>query len=170
MPKQPGSTDPTGAAVPVKAHFQKPRGCPAGLRVPALALMWPHANTRNPATLGGARAASGDAQLAGGSWEPYGQLDTIHSFCAFPPTAIMQTTARKNAWPLDKMCLTVDVTKKNKEDYGHPPREGACLHGLFMEGRPPRSAGKAMQGRRGLCFSLKSVFALCLLFLSICSH
>ncbi|EPQ11489.1 Dynein heavy chain 11, axonemal [Myotis brandtii] len=49
-------------------------------------------------------------------------------------TAIMQTTARKNAWPLDKMCLTVDVTKKNKEDYGHPPREGAYLHGLFMEG------------------------------------
>ncbi|XP_015413618.1 PREDICTED: dynein heavy chain 11, axonemal [Myotis davidii] len=49
-------------------------------------------------------------------------------------TAIMQTTARKNAWPLDKMCLTVDVTKKNKDDYGHPPREGAYLHGLFMEG------------------------------------
>uniref|UniRef100_A0A452RIN0 Dynein axonemal heavy chain 11 n=1 Tax=Ursus americanus TaxID=9643 RepID=A0A452RIN0_URSAM len=50
------------------------------------------------------------------------------------PTAIMQTMARKNGWPLDKMCLTVDVTKKTKEDYGHPPREGACLHGLVMEG------------------------------------
>ncbi|XP_076978309.1 dynein axonemal heavy chain 11 isoform X2 [Tamandua tetradactyla] len=49
-------------------------------------------------------------------------------------TAIMQTMARKNEWPLDKMCLTVDVTKKTKEDYGHPPREGAYLHGLFMEG------------------------------------
>uniref|UniRef100_A0A8C4MX94 Dynein axonemal heavy chain 11 n=1 Tax=Equus asinus asinus TaxID=83772 RepID=A0A8C4MX94_EQUAS len=49
-------------------------------------------------------------------------------------TAIMQTMARKNAWPLDKMCLTVDVTKKTKEDYGHPPREGAYLHGLLMEG------------------------------------
>ncbi|XP_019507533.1 PREDICTED: dynein heavy chain 11, axonemal [Hipposideros armiger] len=49
-------------------------------------------------------------------------------------TAIMQTMARKNEWPLDKMCLTVDVTKKTKEDYGHPPREGAYLHGLHMEG------------------------------------
>ncbi|XP_064146125.1 dynein axonemal heavy chain 11 isoform X1 [Loxodonta africana] len=49
-------------------------------------------------------------------------------------TAIMQTMARKNEWPLDKTCLTVDVTKKTKEDYGHPPREGAYLHGLFLEG------------------------------------
>ncbi|KAG5210204.1 hypothetical protein JEQ12_015398 [Ovis aries] len=49
-------------------------------------------------------------------------------------TAIMQTTARKNEWPLDKMCLTVDITKKTKDDYGHPPREGAYLHGLLMEG------------------------------------
>lgn len=47
----------------------------------------------------------------------------------------MQTMARKNEWPLDKMCLTVDVTKKTKEDYGHPPREGAYLHGLLMEGK-----------------------------------
>ncbi|XP_059027314.1 dynein axonemal heavy chain 11 [Mustela lutreola] len=49
-------------------------------------------------------------------------------------TAIMQTMARKNGWPLDKMSLTVDVTKKTKEDYGHPPREGAYLHGLVLEG------------------------------------
>ncbi|MEE6466367.1 hypothetical protein FKM82_006924 [Ascaphus truei] len=49
-------------------------------------------------------------------------------------TAIMQSMARKNEWPLDKMCLTVDVTKKTKDDYGHPPREGAYICGLFMEG------------------------------------
>ncbi|CAH6779586.1 Dnah11 [Phodopus roborovskii] len=49
-------------------------------------------------------------------------------------TAIMQTMARKNEWPLDRMCLTIDVTKKTKEDYGHPPREGAYLHGLHLEG------------------------------------
>uniref|UniRef100_A0A8C3IDJ0 Dynein axonemal heavy chain 11 n=1 Tax=Chrysemys picta bellii TaxID=8478 RepID=A0A8C3IDJ0_CHRPI len=48
--------------------------------------------------------------------------------------AIMQCTARKNDWPLDKMCLTVDVTKKVREDYGHPPREGAYICGLYMEG------------------------------------
>ncbi|XP_063777851.1 dynein axonemal heavy chain 11 isoform X2 [Pseudophryne corroboree] len=49
-------------------------------------------------------------------------------------TAIMQSMARKNEWPLDKMCLTIDVTKKMKDDFGHPPREGAYIHGLFMEG------------------------------------
>uniref|UniRef100_A0A803T5S7 Dynein axonemal heavy chain 11 n=1 Tax=Anolis carolinensis TaxID=28377 RepID=A0A803T5S7_ANOCA len=49
-------------------------------------------------------------------------------------TAIMQSMARKNNWSLDKMCLTTDVTKKSREDYGHPPREGAYICGLFMEG------------------------------------
>ncbi|NXA07649.1 DYH9 protein, partial [Sapayoa aenigma] len=49
-------------------------------------------------------------------------------------TAIMQTTARKNKWPLDKMTLQCDVTKKSREDFASPPREGAYVHGLFMEG------------------------------------
>ncbi|NXP52612.1 DYH17 protein, partial [Heliornis fulica] len=49
-------------------------------------------------------------------------------------TAIMQVTARKNKWPLDKMCLAVEVTKKNQEDVKAPPREGSYIHGLFMEG------------------------------------
>uniref|UniRef100_A0A4W3HQF7 Dynein heavy chain 9, axonemal n=1 Tax=Callorhinchus milii TaxID=7868 RepID=A0A4W3HQF7_CALMI len=49
-------------------------------------------------------------------------------------TAIMQAMARKNEWPLDKMCLQCDVTKKNREDFSSPPREGAYVHGLYMEG------------------------------------
>ncbi|XP_054832302.1 dynein axonemal heavy chain 9-like [Eublepharis macularius] len=49
-------------------------------------------------------------------------------------TAIMQSMARKNEWPLDKMTLQCDVTKKNREDFTSPPREGAYIHGLFMEG------------------------------------
>ncbi|XP_066292954.1 dynein beta chain, ciliary-like [Branchiostoma lanceolatum] len=49
-------------------------------------------------------------------------------------TAIMQSMARKNEWPLDKMCLQCDVTKKNREDFSSPPREGSYIHGLFMEG------------------------------------
>ncbi|XP_045472902.1 dynein beta chain, ciliary-like isoform X2 [Harmonia axyridis] len=49
-------------------------------------------------------------------------------------TAIMQQTARKNEWPLDKMCLLTDVTKKQKEEFTSAPREGAYVHGLFMEG------------------------------------
>ncbi|NWR46209.1 DYH9 protein, partial [Regulus satrapa] len=49
-------------------------------------------------------------------------------------TAIMQSTARKNRWPLDKMALQCDVTKKSREDFASAPREGAYVHGLFMEG------------------------------------
>ncbi|XP_059474542.1 dynein beta chain, ciliary-like isoform X3 [Neocloeon triangulifer] len=50
-------------------------------------------------------------------------------------TAIMQSTARKNEWPLDKMCLHFEVTKKHREDVARTgPREGAFVHGLFMEG------------------------------------
>lgn len=32
------------------------------------------------------------------------------------------------------MCLQCDVTKKNREDVSVPPREGAHIHGLYMEG------------------------------------
>ncbi|XP_069339362.1 dynein axonemal heavy chain 9 [Eulemur rufifrons] len=49
-------------------------------------------------------------------------------------TAIMQSMARKNQWPLDQMALQCDVTKKNREEFRSPPREGAYVHGLFMEG------------------------------------
>ncbi|KAJ8318719.1 LOW QUALITY PROTEIN: hypothetical protein KUTeg_003810 [Tegillarca granosa] len=49
-------------------------------------------------------------------------------------TAIMQQMARKNEWPLDRMALQCDVTKKSREDMAGPPREGAYVHGLFMEG------------------------------------
>ncbi|XP_050529246.1 dynein beta chain, ciliary-like [Daktulosphaira vitifoliae] len=49
-------------------------------------------------------------------------------------TAIMQNTARKMEWPLDKMCLQCDVTKKFKEEISVAPREGAMISGLIMEG------------------------------------
>uniref|UniRef100_A0A6Q2WZ44 Dynein axonemal heavy chain 17 n=1 Tax=Esox lucius TaxID=8010 RepID=A0A6Q2WZ44_ESOLU len=49
-------------------------------------------------------------------------------------TSIMQAMARRNEWPLDRMCLQCDVTKKNREDFSTPPREGAYIHGLYMEG------------------------------------
>lgn len=49
-------------------------------------------------------------------------------------TAIMQSIARKNEWPLDQMALQCEVTKKNREEFRSPPREGVYIHGLFMEG------------------------------------
>lgn len=48
--------------------------------------------------------------------------------------AVMQSLARKNEWPLDKVNLTVDVTKKFKEEFNQPAREGAYVYGLYMEG------------------------------------
>ena len=49
-------------------------------------------------------------------------------------TAIMQSTARKNELPLDKMCLTCEVTKKQAGEMQANKAEGAYTHGLFMEG------------------------------------
>ncbi|XP_014206492.1 dynein beta chain, ciliary [Copidosoma floridanum] len=49
-------------------------------------------------------------------------------------TAIMQSTARRHELPLDKMCLQCDVTKKSKEEFTSAPRDGAYVHGIFMEG------------------------------------
>eukprot|EP01135_Chromosphaera_perkinsii_P002940 Nk52_evm51s230 gene=Nk52_evmTU51s230 len=71
---------------------------------------------------------TGDFNLPNVVWLP--GLFNPQSFL----TAVMQVTARKNEWPLDKMTVTVDVTKKNKEDMNAPPREGSYIHGLFMEG------------------------------------
>ena len=71
---------------------------------------------------------TGDFQLPAAVW--LGGLFNPQSFL----TAIMQTTARKNEWPLDKMCLSVDVTKKSREELSGAPREGAYVHGLYMEG------------------------------------
>ncbi|KAH7825191.1 dynein haevy chain 4, outer dynein arm beta [Monocercomonoides exilis] len=49
-------------------------------------------------------------------------------------TAVMQTTSRKNQWPLDKMVLQTDITRKSMDDLASAPREGAYIHGLFLEG------------------------------------
>eukprot|EP00792_Barthelona_sp_PAP020_P009043 TRINITY_DN3265_c0_g6_i1.p1 TRINITY_DN3265_c0_g6~~TRINITY_DN3265_c0_g6_i1.p1 ORF type:complete len:3839 (+),score=1299.73 TRINITY_DN3265_c0_g6_i1:669-11519(+) len=49
-------------------------------------------------------------------------------------TAVMQVASRKNQWPLDKMALITDVTKKNFNDISAAPREGCYLHGLHIEG------------------------------------
>ncbi|XP_044764909.1 dynein beta chain, ciliary [Coccinella septempunctata] len=63
-------------------------------------------------------------------------------------TAIMQSTARRNELPLDKMCLQCDVTKKQKEEFNCAPRDGAYIHGLFMEGaRWDLQAGIIMDSR-----------------------
>lgn len=71
---------------------------------------------------------SSDFQLPASVW--LGGFFNPQSFL----TAIMQQMARKNEWPLDRMFLQCDVTKKVREDMAGPPREGAYVHGFFMEG------------------------------------
>lgn len=47
---------------------------------------------------------------------------------------LLQVTARKNEWPLDKLVTVVDVTKKAPEDIETATREGAYIHGLVLDG------------------------------------
>ncbi|KAI8473051.1 MAG: flagellar outer dynein arm heavy chain beta [Monoraphidium minutum] len=49
-------------------------------------------------------------------------------------TAVMQTTARRNDWPLDKTVLLTEVTKKAPDAVDGPSRDGAFVHGLTLEG------------------------------------
>jgi dynein heavy chain len=48
-------------------------------------------------------------------------------------TAVMQVTARKNEWPLDKLVTVVEVSKKAESEV-EAARDGAYTNGLFMEG------------------------------------
>ena len=51
--------------------------------------------------------------------------------------AIIQSTARKNQCPIDKMQLSVEVTKKLSENWREilqPPREGVFIHNIYLEG------------------------------------
>ena len=51
-------------------------------------------------------------------------------------TAVMQVTARKNEWPLDKLVTVVEVSKKSAEVVTAEggARDGAFTSGLFLEG------------------------------------
>merc|ERR1711988_1879269 len=49
-------------------------------------------------------------------------------------TAIMQSMARKNEWPLDRVVVATEVTKKAFEEVDMPSKEGNYVHGLSMEG------------------------------------
>jgi dynein heavy chain len=40
----------------------------------------------------------------------------------------MQAVARKQDWPLDRMCLIVEITKKQKEEIHNAPKDGVYIH------------------------------------------
>ena len=49
-------------------------------------------------------------------------------------TAVMQVTARKSELPLDKLAVVAEVTKKEPSEVESSTREGAYVHGLYLEG------------------------------------
>jgi dynein heavy chain len=49
-------------------------------------------------------------------------------------TAIMQVTAQKNQWELDKLVIQTEVTKKKAKDVDSHSRDGAYIHGLSLMG------------------------------------
>ena len=61
----------------------------------------------------------------------------------------MQTTARKNDWPLDKTVIVTEVTKRpGPEAVEAPSRDGAFVHGLSLEGaRWDEKAGALEESR-----------------------
>jgi dynein heavy chain len=50
-------------------------------------------------------------------------------------TAVLQTAARRNGWALDRTALVTEVTRKTAVDQiDSLPRDGAYVHGLWLEG------------------------------------
>ena len=64
-------------------------------------------------------------------------------------TAVMQTTARQNDWPLDRTVAQTDVQKKfEPSELPGPSKDGAFIHGLVMEGaRWDEKAGNIEESR-----------------------
>jgi dynein heavy chain len=46
----------------------------------------------------------------------------------------MQTAARRNDWPLDSTAIVTEVTRKAPDQVDAPPKDGAYVHGFFLEG------------------------------------
>jgi dynein heavy chain, axonemal len=49
-------------------------------------------------------------------------------------TAVQQVAARKAGWALDATSIAFEVTRRRFEEIDAPPREGAYVHGLWLEG------------------------------------
>ena len=78
----------------------------------------------------------------------------------------MQTTARKNDWPLDKTVLITEVTKKLPEQLDGPSKDGAYVHGLTLEGaRWDEKSGILEESRpKELFYSMPVSFCIALPF------
>jgi dynein heavy chain len=50
-------------------------------------------------------------------------------------TAVLQTTARRNAIPIDTLSFEFNVVNLDEREIHQPPREGVYVRGMFLEGR-----------------------------------
>eukprot|EP00227_Mantoniella_beaufortii_P011774 CAMPEP_0197579874 /NCGR_PEP_ID=MMETSP1326-20131121/3768_1 /TAXON_ID=1155430 /ORGANISM="Genus nov. species nov., Strain RCC2288" /LENGTH=4505 /DNA_ID=CAMNT_0043143449 /DNA_START=243 /DNA_END=13760 /DNA_ORIENTATION=+ len=76
-------------------------------------------------------------------------------------TAVMQTTARRNDWPLDKTVVLTEVTKKQVDQIEGPSRDGAYIHGLTLEGcRWDEKAGVLEESRPKEMFCMMPVITI----------
>ncbi|CAF4785487.1 unnamed protein product [Rotaria sp. Silwood1] len=75
-------------------------------------------------------------------------------------TSIMQAVARKQDWPLDRMCLVVEITKKQKEELQNAPKDGAYIHNLFIDGaRWDKQSNLLIEGKvKELCPPMPVIF------------
>jgi dynein heavy chain, axonemal len=78
------------------------------------------------------------AQLAEWSSSPRTLPNTVWLPGLFNPasflTAVQQVAARKGGYALDATTLVTEVTRKVHSQVDAPPREGAYIHGLYLEG------------------------------------
>ncbi|UJR10317.1 hypothetical protein I4U23_014523 [Adineta vaga] len=95
-----------------------------------------------------------DFQLPNSIW--LGGLFNPQSFL----TSIMQSVARKQDWPLDRMCLMVEVTKKQREEIQSAPKDGAYIHNLFIDGaRWDKQSNLLIEGKlKELCPPMPVIF------------
>uniref|UniRef100_A0A7S0MCH4 Dynein heavy chain C-terminal domain-containing protein n=1 Tax=Cryptomonas curvata TaxID=233186 RepID=A0A7S0MCH4_9CRYP len=75
--------------------------------------------------------------------------------------AIMQSAARINNWKLEDVSIMVEVTKKEPEDVTIAARDGAYIHGFFLEGARWDRRTKSLEEVRGrLAISLMPVILI----------
>lgn len=73
------------------------------------------------------------ARWAEGTYPPYYWLSGFTYPTGFL-TAVLQTTARKNSVPIDTLSFEFSVMHVDPSELAAAPKEGAYMHGMFLEG------------------------------------